>query len=264
MSVRASVLGFAVAGGLVTLANPASAAIIFDDFNTSIGHFATSPITSTTTNILKTTTPHSNAVARSTVAPFEGTHSLDVSIQGGGQTVVSPAFPRIRLLSGGGTPANNTSFTTTAGIDGFIGYYYKVPAPGTLPGSLPAGLQLTINLDAAGTGASADAGIAKNAIMDGQWHLVEWNLDNPADWGPFQGVGGDGVLTNGETHTIDSIYFRYPTGTTWTGYTGTQTLELDFFALNDAGSVADLVPEPGSFAVLGLAGLATLARRRRN
>jgi hypothetical protein len=264
MSVRASVLGFAVASGVLTLASPSSAAIIFDDFNTNIGHFGTSPQTSTTTNILKTTTPHSNAVARATVDPLEGTHNLDITIHGGGQSNASPSFPRIRLLSGGGTPANNTSFTTTAGTDGFIGYYYKVPAPGTLPGSLPAGLQLTINLDGpGGTSGVAAAGVAKNAIMDGQWHLVEWNLDNPADWGPFQGVGGDAVLDNA-TYTIDSIYFRYPVGTTWPGYTGIQTLGLDFVALNEAGSIAALVPEPSSLAVLGLGGVAMLARRRRD
>ena len=257
--------GLLIAIALLLVTSGAQAApIIFDDFNVTLGtHFNQAPNSSGTTNILHTATgtANLNSTVRTTVAPFEGAGAAEINIVGGGQA--TPAgFPRIRFLSGGGTPANNVSFATTAGTDGFIGYYYKVPAPGTLPNSLPAGLQLTINLDAAGTGASADAGIAKNAIMDGQWHLVEWDLDNPADWGPFQGVGGDGVLTNGETHTIDSIYFRYPTSTGWTGYTGSQQLFIDFVALNDTGSVANLIPEPASLGVLVLAGLGLVRRRR--
>jgi hypothetical protein len=234
--------GLVFALGLST----ANAAIIFDDFNVNVGtHFNSAPNSSSTTNILRTTAGHVNATTRVTAAPFEGAGNLNLHIEGNGTAVSSPAFPRIRFTSGGGTPANNIAFTTTAGTDGFIGYYYKVPASGTLPGSLPSGLQLTLNLDGpGGAAAAADAGIAKNAIMDGQWHLVEWNLDLPSDWGPFQGVGGNGVLENGNSYTIDSIYFRYPVGTTWTGYTGIQDLQIDFVAKSDSGSIAGLLNSP--------------------
>ena len=252
-----------VAIALMLLAGKAQAApIIFDDFESGMGHFAQHAGTSSTTNILNTTTVNQlNSNELTTLNPAQGSQSLQINIQG--NNAATPAgFPRVRFLSGGGTPASNVSFATTAGTDGYIGFYYKVPAPGTLPNSLPSGLQLALNLDAAGTGASADAGIAKNAIMDGEWHLVEWNLDDPADWGPFQGVGGDGVLTNGETHTIDSIYFRYPTSTGWTGYSGQQSLFIDFVAKSDSGSIAALVPEPASLGLLAVAGLGLIRRRR--
>jgi hypothetical protein len=224
----------------------ANAAIIFDDFNTNVGHFGQAPNASGTTNILKpvATTPNANATTRTTVSPLEGSHALNIRIEGGGQA--TPAgFPRIRFLSGAGTPANNNSFTPTAGTDGFIGFYYKVPAPGTLPGSLPAGLQLQLNTEGSGnTAADGDSGIAKNAIMDGQWHLVEWNLDLPGDWVAFPGVGGNGIIDNGVSRTIDSIYFRYPNSTGWTGYTGIQDLQIDFVAKSDSGSIAGLLNSP--------------------
>ena len=246
-----------VAIALLLLASSARAAIVFDDFETNMGHFASHAGTSSTTNILNTTTVNQlNANALTTVAPLQGNQSLQIGIQGN-NAAVSAGFPRIRFLSGGGTPANNISFTSTAGVDGWIGFYYKIPAPGALPGSLPSGMTLALNLD----GTSADAGKPKPAVMDGQWHLVEWNIDAPTDWEAFQGVGGDGVLSDGESHTIDSIYFRYPVGTAWPGYNGQQNLFLDFVALNDAGSVANLVPEPTSLGLLALLGLAV--RRRR-
>jgi len=256
-----------VAIALLLLASSARAAIVFDDFNATTGHFNSSPQTSSTTNILSTVTgtANQNGVARITTDSVEGSGSLRIQIQGNGASVVSPAFPRIRFLSGGGTVANNVAFTPTAGEDGFIGFYYKTPLPGTLPGSLPSGLQLQLNLDgtAAGAAADADSGIAKNAIMDGQWHLVEWNLDLPSDWTAFPGVGGNGVLEDGVQRTIDSIYFRYPVGQSWSGYTGTQQLFMDFVAKSDSGTVANLVPEPASLGLLSLVGLGLIRRRRQ-
>jgi hypothetical protein len=256
-----------VAAAGLLLASNVQASIVFDDFNAGIGtHFNSVPNSSGTTNILHTATgtANQNSTTHNLVSPFEGAGALNINITGGGQAISSPAFPRIRFVSGGGTVANNIAFTPTAGVDGWIGYYYKTPVAGSLPGSLPSGLQLTINLDG-GTGglsADADAGVAKNAIMDGQWHLVEWDLDNPADWGAFAGVGGDGVLQNGVQRTIDSIYFRYPLGGSWPGYTGVQTLNIDFVAKSDSGSIAALVPEPASIGVLLLAGAGLLRRRR--
>lgn len=255
---------FVAAAGLL-LASNAQAAIVFDDFNVNAGHFNQAANSSGTTNILHTATgtANQNSTARSTVNPFEGSGALNINIVGGGQA--APAgFPRIRFLSGGGTVGSNVAFTPTAGTDGWIGFYYKVPLPGTLPGSLPSGLQLQLNLDggAGGAAADADSGIAMNAIMDGQWHLVEWNLDNAAHWTAFPGVGGNGVLENGIQRTIDSIYFRYATSTGWTGYTGSQQLNIDFVAKSDGGSIAALVPEPASLGLLALAGMGLIRRRR--
>jgi hypothetical protein len=87
-------------------------------------------------------------------------------------------------------------------------------------------------------------GVPKNAIMDGQWHLVEWNLDLAGDWGAALGIGGAaGALPNG-TWTIDSIMPRYAVGTTWPGYTGLQDIQIDFVAKSDMGSIAGLLNSP--------------------
>jgi len=252
---------------LLFIANSAQASIVFDDFNTNVGTHWNSPANSSgTTNILHTATgtANLNSNVRTTTDPSEGAGALQIDIVGGGQS--APAgFPRIRFLSGGGTVANNTAFTPTAGTDGRIGFYYKVPTAGTLPGSLPSGLQLQLNLDgtAAGAAADSDSGIAKNAIMDNAWHLVEWDLDVPSDWATTAGIGGDGVIQDGVQRTIDSIYFRYATSTGWTGYTGTQSLFIDFVAKSDSGSIANLVPEPASLGLLALVGLGVMRRRRR-
>ena len=97
-------------------------------------------------------------------------------------------------------------------------------------------------------------------ISDGQWHLYEWDLDNTAAWGAVPGIGGASPLVNA-TYTIDSVYFRDLDGTPGP----TATIDFDFVAKSDAGSIAALVPEPSTFALGLLGGLGLLigALRRR-
>jgi hypothetical protein len=62
------------------------------------------------------------------------------------------------------------------------------------------------------------------------------------------------------SHTIDSLYFQNIPASS----TGAQhSIDVDFIAKSDSGSVATLVPEPGALSLLGLAGLALVSRRRR-
>ncbi|HEY3395026.1 MAG TPA: hypothetical protein VGK58_20145 [Lacipirellulaceae bacterium] len=153
---------------------------------------------------------------------------------------------RIRHLSGGGTPSSNMSFTTSAGIDGWIGYWVRTTV---------AGLTTSINLDGPGnTGAEMDGSTPIDLMADGQWHLYEWNLDSAASWTTVPGIGGTAGLADG-THTVDSIYFRDANGLP----SPSGTYYLDFVALNSTGSVALItpaaVPEAGAIAAMGLVGL---------
>jgi hypothetical protein len=161
---------------------------------------------------------------------------------------------RLRHLSGGGSPANNVSFTTGAGVDGFIGYYLKTDAQGW---------ETSINLDGAGnTAAEMDGSLSTPVIGDGQWHLYEWDLDAVTGWGAVPGIGGGhgGSLAAG-SHTIDSIYLRDLDGSPGP----TATFYLDFVAKSDSGSVANLlpVPEPAAAAMVAAAILGMAAGRRR-
>jgi len=101
--------------------------------------------------------------------------------------------------------------------------------------------------------------VPKDVIADGQWHLYEWNLDDetggPDGWGSVSGIfNGDADFEDG-SYTIDSIILRGPD-------VPTSTLYLDFVAKNDAGSVADLVPEPSAFSLTAVGPIEFVRRRR--
>src|SRR2546429_2728274 len=98
-------------------------------------------------------------------------------------------FTRLRPLSGGETPANNIAFTTSAGTDGWIGFYAKTTA---------AGWTSQIFLE----GASNNGSIEKTLLADGAWHLYEWNIDDtsggPNGWGTITGIiAGTAALAHG-------------------------------------------------------------------
>jgi hypothetical protein len=233
-------------------AERSSAAIIFADFNVNEGTFNSAPNASGTTNF--NTGAGQSAYDRTTTDSFEGAGSelLDLVHN-------TPAGAnRARFLSGAGTPANNTSFTTSAGTDGFIGYYYKVigdPANAV-------GTTMSINLDGPGnTAAEYDGGTPKPINADGLWHLAEWNLDLPADWGVVTGIGGGHGVTGlpNVAHTIDSIYLQGNTSAVGAHF----QILIDFVAKSDSGSIADLVPEPTSFALVGIALLGICGGTRR-
>lgn len=234
------------------------ASIIFDNFNISLGHFGYAPAFSSTTSQLNagasTTTWDSTAPD-----PMEGAGAVKIIATHS----ATASSSRIRFLSGGppynsanaGIPAANTTFTTTSGTDGYIGFYYRAVTTAT-------GWQVAINLDG-GTGATADMdGSTKvNANTDGLWHLVEWNLDSTTVWGAVTGIGGghSGSVPN-NTHSIDSLYF-YNTTTVAAG--NVSTFYVDFVAKSDSGSIAALVPEPSTLALALLGGFGLLVIRRR-
>lgn len=105
----------------------------------------------------------------------------------------SPADPSwlLRHTSGGAFPANNTPVTA----DGYIGFWLMTSTPG---------VSVQIGLDDY-DGLSADLSTLTPVIADGQWHLYQWDLDNPDDWHAW--ATGDGTIT-GPTVTIDGIFFQ--------------------------------------------------------
>jgi hypothetical protein len=235
LSVLAAVLAVVVAGS-------AQGSIIFDDFNTNEGHFNQAPTYSSTSNVLTTST------ADRTTTPseiLEGAGAEKLVLNTG---TANPS--RCRFLSGGGTPANNVAFTpTTGGTDGYIGFWYKILA-GT-----STGLKLGINLDsAANTGATMVGSTLKDVVADGQWHAVDWDLDNLADWGAVSGIGGGSSNLNGSAKTIDSIYFYYVPQPNQT-----VTVAIDYVMKTDSGHIT---PEPATMLVLGLGSLVLFRRRR--
>lgn len=232
-TLTTSVLAICLGG----FALSASAQTIFDDFNTSEGHFNLQPsFSGSTAGILTSST----ADRVETDSPLEGIghQKLVLGWNGTSSAIV------VRHLSGGGTIANNTPFTTSSGTDGWIGFYVK---------TLSVGWTAQPWIESA----SVNFGTAKPIISDGQWHLYEWNLDDTT--GGANGWGS-GIITGTATvadgsHTFDSIVFRDSTPES------SSTLFLDYVARNPNGSVGLLVPEPSS-AAFGLLGLGLFLWRK--
>ncbi|HEX6964103.1 MAG TPA: PEP-CTERM sorting domain-containing protein, partial [Lacipirellula sp.] len=137
--------------------------------------------------------------------------------------------------------------------DGFVGFYLKA-APG-----LAGTVQVAPLLEDAGGTFDAAGGVLKTVVADGQWHLYEWDMDDPADFpnsfSDFFGGGGPDVTLDAQAH-FESIAII------GTGLPATTVLSLDQIGYNNAGS---LVPEPATLALagLGLMGLVATSRKRR-
>jgi len=233
------------------------AATIFDDFNTSAGHFGYAPTFSSTTTGLDAPTS-SNTYDSTPGDPFEGAGTMRLVLTHN----TTPGTSRVRYLSGGppytsanaGNPAANTTFSVNGTTDGFIGLYVKTDTSGS-------GWNVSFNLDSsANTGATMSWSGEKPLITDGQWHLYEWAIDSTT-WSAVPGIGGQasGPITTG-TKAIDSIYFRN-NSTVAAG--AAATIYVDFVAQNESGSIATLVPEPSSLGFALLGGGLLLAHFRR-
>ena len=243
---KAALLGVAGLGLFAFGGVAIGAPIIFDDFNTNEGHFNVAPNFSGT-SVGEASTSTADRVE--TDSPLEGLgHQKLVLVHDGTATNL-----RIRHLSGSGSPANNATFTTSAGVDGFIGFYLKTTAANT-------GWTVGLNLDdSTNLGPGMDMGTNKPIIADGEWHLYEWNLDDDNDWAAVTSIGGDGTIQDGQ-HSIDSIYIF--SNTTGTNGQARDPVFIDFVAKSDSGSIAALVPEPGMLSLLAVGAMGLLRRRR--
>ena len=101
---------------------------------------------------------------------------------------------------------------------GFVGYWLKTSA---------AGLRTAIAIDNT-LDVTADRGVPKPVIADGQWHCYEWNLENNDDWQKW--IDGDGIVNDTKDFTIDSLQF-------W-GPNADATILIDDVSHNAGGHVA--------------------------
>lgn len=159
---------------------------ILDSFESSVGHFNTSPAYSGSTTGIAT----SSTAQRDCTMRRNGSCSLQVKLV---DNASSSAAWAVRLLSGGGTPSANTSLSKANGRIGFWVY-----SGGT-------GMTAAVGIDDSdGTERSISRSIPANT-----WTYLEWNLADAAQWNAW--VGGNGAIT-ASTVTLDAIWlFRAQT-----------------------------------------------------
>lgn len=151
-----------------------------------------------------------STAVRVTTEAHEGIGSQEIYIDG------DPTSWFYRHLSGIGSPVSNPASNLALDATGNVGFWLMTEDPG---------LSVQIAVDDPGT---ADRGVEKDIIADGQWHLYEWDFGDDAQWEAW--VNEDGVIT-GPTVTIDSLQFRGA---------GEATFYLDTVAHNPLGSLAPL------------------------
>lgn len=168
-----------------SLLNPAPAGTVklLDTFESSVGHFNTSPTYSGSTVGISTA---STAQRYCSMSRY-GSCSLQVKLVDNPNTSASWA---VRLLSGSGSPSANTQLVRANGKVGFWVY------------AAGSGLSVAIGVDDSdGTERSVSRALAANA-----WTYVEWSLADANQWNAW--VGGNGAIT-ASTVTLDAVWLYH-------------------------------------------------------
>ncbi|HRP72927.1 MAG TPA: peptidoglycan recognition family protein [Luteimonas sp.] len=159
-----------------------------DRFESSVGHFNTSPAYSGSTTGIST----ASTATRDCSMRHAGSCSLRVLLKDNPNTSASWA---VRLLSGAGNPGSNTAITRANGSIGFWVY-----AGGS-------GMSVAVGIDDSdGTERSTSRSIPANS-----WTYVSWSLTDANQWNAW--VGGNGAITAG-TVRLDAIWL-YHANTSW-------------------------------------------------
>jgi hypothetical protein len=169
-----------------SLINPGSGGgttTFLDRFESSVGHFDTSPSYSGSTTGIST----ASTTTRDCTTQKNGSCSLRVLLKD--DTANSAAW-EVRLLSSSGTPASNTALNRNNGV---LGFWVWSGGSGT---SLGVGID-----DSDGTERSTSRSIAANV-----WTYVSWPLSDTAQWNAW--VGGNGSITASSVK-LDAIWIYH-------------------------------------------------------
>ncbi|MFK3650426.1 N-acetylmuramoyl-L-alanine amidase [Lysobacter enzymogenes] len=155
---------------------------VIDTFESSVGHFDTSPAYSgSTTGISAASLAERNCTTRK-----NGECSLRVLLK---DDAASANAWAVRLLSAGGTPGSNAALTRA---NGKVGFWVYTGASGV---SAAIGVD-----DSDGTERSVARAIPVNT-----WTYLEWRLDDDAQWDAWVG-GANGAIT-AATVKLDAVWF---------------------------------------------------------
>ncbi|MGO1070285.1 SpoIID/LytB domain-containing protein [Lysobacter sp. CA199] len=144
---------------------PGGGAVVFDDFEAGVGRFASAPTLSGSTVGIST----ASLAQHDCTTRKNGTCSLRVLLKDDPDVATAWA---VRLLSGGGTPANNLELIRAGGKVGFWVY------------TGASGLRASLSID----DSDGTERAVERAIPTGQWTYLEWALDDPAQWNAWAGA----------------------------------------------------------------------------
>ncbi|MGY0618001.1 N-acetylmuramoyl-L-alanine amidase [Lysobacter sp. A378] len=168
-----------------SLLNPTSGGTTryLDRFESSVGHFNTSPTYSGSTTGIST----ASTATRDCGTRKYGSCSLRVLLK---DNTATTAAWNVRLLSGGGSPGSNTALTRS---NGKIGFWVWTGGSG-----MRVGMGID---DSDGTERSTSKSIATNT-----WTYVSWSMTDAAQWSAW--VGGNGAIT-ASTVKLDAIWLYH-------------------------------------------------------
>ncbi|SOD50879.1 N-acetylmuramoyl-L-alanine amidase [Pseudoxanthomonas wuyuanensis] len=165
------------------LLNPGSGGTtkLLDTFESSVGHFDTSPSYSGSTTGIAAT----SSATRDCSTRRNGNCSLRVLLK---DNTASSADWAVRLLSASGSPSGNVALTRANGRVGFWVY------------SGGSGMSVAVGIDDSdGTERSVSRALAANT-----WTYVEWSLTDSAQWNAWVG-NANGAITASSVH-LDAIW----------------------------------------------------------
>ena len=177
--------------------NNGGGTIILDSFESSVGHFNTSPAYSGSTTGIST----SSTAARNCSLRKNGSCSLQVRLVDG----AGSAAWNVRLLSGTGNPGSNAALARS----GRVGFWVYAAGSGV---SVGVGID-----DSDGTERSVSRALPANA-----WTYVEWSLSDAAQWNAW--AGGNGSITASSVK-LDAIWL-YHANTSYTVNTYIDDVQL--------------------------------------